>query len=137
VFGVESLPFGTPIELEAIFEVSAGRRSHDSGKERRRSNSNANENNMRMLMVLTSHDQLGNTGRKTGFWREEFAAPYYVFRNAGVDLTLASPKGGQPPIDPNSDLPENQTPALAQFKKTPEAQNAFAHTLKLRSRGQQ
>ena len=60
-------------------------------------------------MVLTSHDQLGNTGRKTGFWLEEFAAPYFVFRDAGVELTLASPKGGQPPIDPKSDLPENQT----------------------------
>ena len=72
---------------------------------------------MKILMVLTSHDQLGNTGRKTGFWLEEFAAPYYVFRDAGVDLTLASPKGGQPPIDPMSDLPENQTPAMARFKQ--------------------
>ncbi len=61
---------------------------------------------MRILMVLTSYDQLGNTGRKTGFWLEEFAAPYFVFRDAGVELTLASPKGGQPPIDPKSDLPE-------------------------------
>src|SRR6201993_512585 len=77
---------------------------------------------MKILMVLTSHDQLGNTGRKTGFWLEEFAAPYYVFRDAGVNLTLASPKGGQPPIDPKSDLPENQTPAMARFKKDPEAQ---------------
>ena len=72
---------------------------------------------MKILMVLTSHDQLGNTGRKTGFWLEEFAAPYYVFRDAGVHLTLASPKGGQPPIDPKSDLPENQTPAMARFKQ--------------------
>jgi putative intracellular protease/amidase len=82
-------------------------------------------------MVLTSHDQLGNTGRKTGFWLEEFAAPYFVFRDAGVDLTLASPKGGQPPIDPKSDVAENQTPAMARFKKDPEAQNALTHTLKL------
>jgi putative intracellular protease/amidase len=82
-------------------------------------------------MVLTSHDQLGNTGRKTGFWLEEFAAPYFVFRDAGVDLTLASPKGGQPPIDPKSDLPENQTPAMARFKKDPAAQKALAHTLEL------
>ena len=72
---------------------------------------------MKILMVLTSHDQLGNTGRKTGFWLEEFAAPYFVFRDAGVDLTLASPKGGQPPIDPKSDLPEEQTPAMARFKQ--------------------
>src|SRR5467141_2469711 len=66
------------------------------------------EQRMKILMVLTSHDQLGNTGRPTGFWLEEFAAPYFVFRDAGVELTLASPKGGQPPIDPKSDLPENQ-----------------------------
>jgi putative intracellular protease/amidase len=86
---------------------------------------------MKILMVLTSHDQLGNTGRKTGFWLEEFAAPYFVFRDAGADLTLASPKGGLPPIDPKSDLKENQTPAMARFKKDREAQDALAHTLKL------
>ena len=82
-------------------------------------------------MVITSHDQLGNTGRKTGFWLEEFAAPYYVFRDAGVDLTLASPKGGQPPLDPKSDLPENQTSAMTRFKKDPTAQKALANTVKL------
>ena len=60
---------------------------------------------MKILMVLTSHDQLGNTGRKTGFWLEEFAAPYFAFRDAGVELTIASPKGAQPPVDPKSDLP--------------------------------
>ena len=65
---------------------------------------------MKILMVLTSHDILGSTGRKTGFWLEEFTAPYYVFRDAGVEVTLASPKGGQPPIDPKSDLPESLTP---------------------------
>jgi putative intracellular protease/amidase len=86
---------------------------------------------MKILMVLTSHDQLGNTGRKTGFWLEEFAAPYYVFHDAGVDLTLASVKGGQPPIDPKSDLPENQTPAMTRFKNDPVAQNDLANTLKL------
>jgi len=86
---------------------------------------------MKILMVLTSHDQLGNTGRKTGFWLEEFAAPYYVFRDAGVDLTLASPKGGQPPIDPESDLPEKQTPAMARFKQDKEAQEVLSRTLKL------
>ena len=68
---------------------------------------------MKILMVLTSHDQLGDTGRKTGFWLEEFAAPSFVFRDAGVELTLASTKGGQPPIDPKSDLPGGQTPAMA------------------------
>src|SRR5262245_17840468 len=86
---------------------------------------------MTILMVLTSHDKLGNTGRKTGFWLEEFAAPYFVFRDAGVDLTLASPKGGQPPIDPKSDLPENQTPAMARFKTDKVAQNALANTVRL------
>jgi putative intracellular protease/amidase len=82
-------------------------------------------------MVLTSHDQLGNTGRKTGFWLEEFAAPYFVFRDAGVQLTLASPKGGQPPIDPKSDLPENQTSAMARFKQDKMAQAALSQTFRL------
>ncbi len=86
---------------------------------------------MRILMVLTSHDKLGNTGRKTGFWLEEFAAPYYVFQDAGAEVTLASPKGGQPPIDPKSDLPENQTAAMARFKQDADAQEVLARTLKL------
>ncbi len=86
---------------------------------------------MKILMVLTSHDTLGNTGRKTGFWLEEFAAPYFVFRDAGVDLTLASPKGGQPPVDPKSDLPENQTAAMDRFKKDKQAQEDLANTKKL------
>jgi putative intracellular protease/amidase len=86
---------------------------------------------MKVLMVLTSHDQLGNTGHKTGFWLEEFAAPYYVFQDAGVQVTLASPKGGQPPIDPKSDLPENQTPAMMRFKQDPKGQKALSHTRKL------
>ena len=88
---------------------------------------------MKILMVLTSHDQLGNTGRKTGFWLEEFAAPYFVFRDARVQLTLASPKGGQPPIDPKSDEPENQTDAMTRFKKDSAAQEALANTVKLSS----
>jgi len=87
---------------------------------------------MKILMVFTSHDILGNTGRKTGFWLEEGAAPYYVFRDAGVELTLVSPKGGQPPVDPKSDLPENQTPAMARFKQDPAAQQDFANTAKLK-----
>ncbi len=86
---------------------------------------------MKILMVLTSHDQLGNTGRKTGFWLEEFAAPYFVFKDAGVELTLASPKGGQPPIDPKSDSPENQTPAMERFKQDQSAQKALSKTVKL------
>ena len=86
---------------------------------------------MKILMVLTSHDVLGNTGRKTGFWLEEFAAPYFVFRDAGVEVTLASPKGGQPPIDPKSDLPENQTPAMTRFKQDAAAQKQLSQTQKL------
>src|ERR1700683_4504043 len=89
------------------------------------------EKSMKILMVLTSHDQLGNTGRKTGFWLEEFAAPYFVFRDAGVQLTLASPKGGQPPVDPKSDLSENQTPAMTRFKQDQTAQKALSQTVKL------
>jgi putative intracellular protease/amidase len=86
---------------------------------------------MKILMVLTSHDRLGSTGRKTGFWLEEFAAPYFVFRDAGVELTLASPKGGQPPIDPKSDLPENQTPAMTRFKRDIAAQKELSQTVML------
>jgi len=86
---------------------------------------------MKILMVLTSHDVLGDTGRKTGFWLEEFAAPYFVFRDAGVAVTLASPKGGQPPVDPKSDEPGNQTEAMARFKKDAVAQKALSQTQKL------
>ncbi len=80
---------------------------------------------------MTSHDQLGNTGRKTGFWLEEFAAPYFVFKDGEVELTLASPKGGQPPIDPKSDLPENQTSAMQRFKQDEQAKKNLSQTGKL------
>jgi putative intracellular protease/amidase len=83
---------------------------------------------MKILIVLTSHDQLGDTGKKTGFWLEELAAPYYVFKDAGVDLTLASPKGGQPPLDPKSDEPSSQTDATRRFAADAEAQAALANT---------
>ena len=86
---------------------------------------------MKILMVFTSHDTLGNTGRKTGFWLEEGAAPYYVFRDGGVDVTLVSPKGGQPPVDPKSDLPENQTPAMTRFNADDAARKVFANTGRL------
>ena len=85
----------------------------------------------KILMVLTSHDQLGNTGKKTGFWIEEFAAPYYTFTDKGVKVTLASPKGGQPPIDPKSDEPQAQTPATIRFKKDLHLQKILSHTHKL------
>lgn len=86
---------------------------------------------MKILMVLTSHDTLGNTGKKTGFWLEEFAAPYYVFKDAGADITLASPKGGQPPIDPNSDKDDAQTNDTRRFKSDEAAQKQLATTQKL------
>ncbi|TFV92904.1 type 1 glutamine amidotransferase domain-containing protein [Oxalobacteraceae bacterium OM1] len=86
---------------------------------------------MKILMVMTSHDQLGNTGKKTGFWLEEFAAPYYTFLDAGVDVTVASPKGGQPPLDPKSDTPEGQTELTQRFKQDKAAQAVLASTAKL------
>jgi len=86
---------------------------------------------MKILMVLTSHDQLGGTGKKTGFWLEEFAAPYYVFKDAGAEITLASPKGGQPPLDPASDADDAQTDDTRRFKADAEAQTHLAATEKL------
>ncbi len=83
---------------------------------------------MKILMVLTSHDQMGDTDNKTGFWLEEFAAPYYVFRDAGADVTLASPKGGQPPVDPTSDSDDAQTDATKRFKDDAAAQKDLADT---------
>ena len=86
---------------------------------------------MKILMILTSHDQLGDTGKKTGFWLEEFAAPYYVFKDAGAEIVLASPKGGQPPLDPKSDDADAQTDDTQRFKKDTAAIDALAHTMKL------
>ena len=86
---------------------------------------------MKILMVLTSHDELGDTGDKTGFWLEEFAAPYYVLKDAGHDITLASPAGGKPPLDPKSDEPDAQTAATERYKKDSEAQAQLASTDKL------
>lgn len=86
---------------------------------------------MKILMVLTSHDRLGETGKKTGFWLEEFAAPFYVFKDAGANVTLASPLGGQPPLDPKSDEPDAQTDATRRFKADPESQSLLANTMKL------
>jgi len=86
---------------------------------------------LNVLMVLTSHDQLGDTGEKTGFWLEEFAAPYYVLADAGANITLASPKGGQPPLDPRSDEKDAQTPATERFKSDEAAQGLLATTTPL------
>lgn len=88
---------------------------------------------MKILMVLTSHDELGNTGRKTGFWLEEFAAPYYAFLEAGAEITVASPNGGQPPLDPKSDEPSFQTEQTRRFHADPNAQAVLASTVKLGS----
>jgi putative intracellular protease/amidase len=86
---------------------------------------------MKILMILTSHDALGDTGEKTGFWLEEFAAPYYVLRDAGAEITLASPAGGQPPLDPKSDAADAQTGATRRFKEDEAAQKALATTVPL------
>lgn len=86
---------------------------------------------MKLLIVLTSHDRLGDTGQKTGFWLEELAAPYYVFRDQGVDITLASPQGGQPPLDPKSSDPASQTDATRRFEADAEACAALSSTRKL------
>src|SRR5215469_10262519 len=87
---------------------------------------------MKILIVLTSHDQLGNTGRKTGFWLEELAAPYYVFKDAGVELTLSSPAGGKPPLDPKSNEPDFQTDKTRRFEADADAMAALDSTAKLK-----
>ncbi|MCJ2092705.1 type 1 glutamine amidotransferase domain-containing protein [Methylobacterium sp. J-072] len=86
---------------------------------------------MKILMVLTSHDRLGDTGRKTGFWLEELAAPYYVFRDAGAEVVLASPKGGRPPLDPKSSEPDFQTDLTRRFEADPEANAVLSNTGRL------
>ena len=88
---------------------------------------------MKILMVLTSHDKLGDTGRKTGFWLEEFAAPYYTFKDAGAEIVLASPKGGQPPLDPKSNEPDFQTDLTRRFEADPDAKAQLAATVRLDS----
>ena len=88
---------------------------------------------MKILMVLTSHDQLGDTGEKTGFWLEEFAAPYYALKDAGAEIVVASPKGGQPPLDPKSDAPDSQTDDTRRFKDDADAQKVLAETVRLDS----
>ena len=88
---------------------------------------------MKILMVLTSHDQLGDTGRKTGFWLEELASPYYTFKDAGAEIVLASPKGGQPPLDPKSNEPSNQTDLTKRFEADEAAKAQLATTLRLDS----
>ena len=88
---------------------------------------------MKVLMVLTSHDKLGNTGRKTGFWLEEFAAPYFTFKDAGAEIVLASPRGGQPPLDPKSNEPNFQTELTRRFEADADAKARLATTLRVNS----
>jgi putative intracellular protease/amidase len=85
----------------------------------------------KVVFVLTSHEDLGNTGEKTGFWIEEFAAPYYLMKDNGIDITIASPKGGQPPIDPKSATPDFQTPATIRFNEDKETQEILSKTIAL------
>ena len=92
---------------------------------------------MKILVVLTSHDQLGDTGRKTGFWLEELAAPYYVFKDAGAHITLASPKGGRPPLDPKSQDPSFQTDITRRFEKDADAEGQLDKTVRLDSAKQE
>jgi putative intracellular protease/amidase len=92
---------------------------------------------MKVLMVITSHDQLGNTGRKTGFWLEELAAPYYVFKDAGVEITLASPKGGRPPMDPKSNEPNFRTDLTRRFENDAAAEAQLDKTLRLEAAKQE
>jgi putative intracellular protease/amidase len=88
---------------------------------------------MRILIVLTSHDRLGDTGKKTGFWFDEFATPYYIFKDTGIVLTLASPEGGLPPVDPRSEWPEAETAATIRFQRDRYAQAELANTRMLSS----
>ncbi|AXT55781.1 type 1 glutamine amidotransferase domain-containing protein [Aquimarina sp. AD1] len=104
------------------------------GKETESKKITKQKNQMKkVLFVLTSHSDLGNTGEKTGFWIEEFASPYYFLKDKGIDITIASPKGGQPPIDPKSELPDFQTPATKRFNEDQETQNVLKNSVKLES----
>ncbi|SEM26726.1 Putative intracellular protease/amidase [Aquimarina amphilecti] len=104
------------------------------GKETENKTSTKQQDQMKkVLFVLTSHSDLGDTGEKTGFWIEEFASPYYFLKDKGVDITIASPKGGQPPIDPKSELPDFQTPATKRFNEDQETQNVLKNSVKLES----
>lgn len=100
-------------------------------KQVEKNNDKKNETMKKVLFVLTSHDELGNTGEKTGFWIEEFASPYYALKDKGIAITIASPEGGQPPVDPKSEQPDFQTEATKRFNEDPETQKRLANTLKL------
>jgi putative intracellular protease/amidase len=120
--------------LEGIRLLSAGENNTNNSKTVEYDIITKPQNNTimkKVLFVLTSHDELGNTGEKTGFWVEEFAAPYYLLKDKGVEVTIASPKGGQPPIDPKSTTPDSQTPATVRYYGDKETQDILSKTKKL------
>jgi putative intracellular protease/amidase len=119
----------TPIFAATLISTSPGLAT-DSGEQEKTITIETN-NLMKILIVLTSHSELGDTGKKTGFWVEEFAAPYYELADAGAEITLTSPKGGQPPIDPSSQLAAAQTKSTHRFDKDEPLKQKLAHTLKL------
>lgn len=115
----------TYLIIAALLLISCGNNNNDKSITKK-------TNNMKkVLFVLTSHDELGNTGEKTGFWVEEFAAPYYFLKDKGIAITIASPKGGQPPIDPKSELPDFQTDATKRFDQDPETQEKLKNSISL------
>ncbi|WP_274474456.1 type 1 glutamine amidotransferase domain-containing protein [Mangrovimonas aestuarii] len=123
----------TTMIIALVLLSSCGNNTNKSKvKEQKLGNNTQKDTTMKkVLFVLTSHEELGSTGEKTGFWVEEFAAPYYLLKDNGVKITLASPKGGQPPIDPKSSSPDFQTPATVRFNEDKETQEALSKTLKL------
>jgi putative intracellular protease/amidase len=121
------------LSIAVIIGLTACNNTAETKQQTGKSPTLKTEKMKRILFVLTSHDELGSTGEKTGFWIEEFAAPYYLLKDKGVEITLASPKGGQPPIDPKSELPDFQTPATVRFNKDTETQEVLSKTLKLAS----
>jgi putative intracellular protease/amidase len=121
------------LSIAVIIGLTACNNSAETKQQTGKSPTLKTEKMKRILFVLTSHDELGSTGEKTGFWIEEFAAPYYLLKDKGVEITLVSPKGGQPPIDPKSELPDFQTPATVRFNTDKETQEVLSKTLKLAS----
>jgi len=119
--------------LSSAFLFSCGNKAKESAVSNQELNTNQEkkETMKKILFVITSHDELGNTGDKTGVWLEEFAGPYYYLKDKGVDIKLASPKGGMPPIDPKSELPDFQTSSTKRFNEDKEAQTVFSNTAKL------
>lgn len=119
------------ILLGAIVIVSCGKSKEKKNTKTSEVNLEKTKSMKKVLFVITSHDELGDTGEKTGVWLEEFAGPYYFMKGKGVEVTLASPKGGRPPIDPKSELPDFQTSSTQKFEGDKEAQEVFSNTLKL------